>query len=56
MLIDFEGPDSRWEELLIRSSRFQQRIEQARKSITEGRTISIEELREKHSIKSEDEQ
>jgi len=56
MLIGFQDPDEWWEELLIRSPRFQQRVAQAQKSVAEGRTASIEELREKYGIKSEDEQ
>jgi prevent-host-death family protein len=50
ILIGFEDPEARWEELLLRAPRFRERVAQARGSLREGRGLSIEELREKHSI------
>jgi prevent-host-death family protein len=53
MLIGFEDPDDWWEEMLLRNPRFQERIEQARQSIREGKGITLEELRKKHNIPSQ---
>ena len=53
ILIGFEDPEAWWEELLLRDPRFQARVAQARSSLREGKGISIEELREKHNIKSQ---
>lgn len=50
MLIGFEDPDDWWEELLLRNPRLQERIEQARQNIREGKGITLEELRKKHNI------
>lgn len=50
ILIGFEDPEAWWEELLLRDPRFRERVAQARGSVSEGRGISIEELREKHDI------
>lgn len=52
ILIGFEHPDAWWEELLLRDPRFRERVAQARESVREGRSLSIEELREKHDIQS----
>jgi prevent-host-death family protein len=53
ILIGFEDPEAWWEELLLRDPRFRERVAQARSSLRDGRGISIEELREKHNIKSQ---
>jgi prevent-host-death family protein len=53
ILIGFEDPEAWWEELLLRDPRFKARVAQARSSLREGQGISIEQLREKHSIKSQ---
>ena len=53
ILIGFEDPEAWWEELLLRDPRFQARVAQARSSLRDGKGISIEELREKHNIKSQ---
>jgi prevent-host-death family protein len=52
MLIGFEAPEAWWDEMLLRDPRFQERVAQARSSLRNGQGISIETLREKHSIKS----
>jgi hypothetical protein len=52
LLIGFEDPDDWWEEMLLRNPRFQERIEQARQSLREGKGITLEELREKYDIPS----
>ena len=54
MLIGFEDPDDWWEELLLRPPRFQERIEQARHSIAEGKGITLEELRSRLNIPTQD--
>ena len=53
ILIGFEDPEAWWEELLLRDPRFRARVAQARSSLRDGQGISIEQLREKHSIKSQ---
>jgi prevent-host-death family protein len=53
ILIGFEDPEAWWEELLLRDPRFRERVTQARGSLRSGQGISIEQLREKHSIKSQ---
>ena len=53
VLIGFEDPEAWWEELLLRDPRFRERVAQARSSLRDGQGISIEQLREKHNIKSE---
>jgi len=53
ILIGFEDPEAWWEELLLRDPRFRERVAQARSSLRDGRGISIEQLREKHNIKSQ---
>lgn len=53
ILIGFEDPECWWEELLLRDPRFKTRVAQARQSLREGQGISIEQLREKHSISSQ---
>lgn len=53
ILIGFEDPEAWWEELLLRDPRFKARVAQARSSLRDGQGISIEQLREKHSIKSQ---
>ena len=53
ILIGFDDPEAWWEELLLRDPRFKERIAQARGSLREGQGITIEELREKHDIKSQ---
>ncbi len=50
LLIGFEDPEDWWEEMLLRNPRFQERIEQARQSLREGKGITLEELRKKHNI------
>lgn len=52
LLIGFSDPEDWWEELLLRNPRFQNRIEQARQSLREGKGITLEELRQKHNIPS----
>jgi len=54
ILIGFEDPEAWWEELLLRDPRFRARVAQARGSLRDGQGISIEELREKHNIKSQE--
>jgi len=53
ILIGFEDPEAWWEELLLRDPRFKARVAQARSSLRDGQGISIEQLREKHSIQSQ---
>ena len=53
ILIGFEDPEAWWEELLLRDPRFRARVARARGSLLDGQGISIEELREKHGIKSQ---
>jgi prevent-host-death family protein len=53
ILIGFKDPESWWEELLLRDPRFKERVAQARSSLRDGQGISIEQLREKHRIKSQ---
>ncbi len=53
ILIGFEDPEAWWEELLLRDPRFRERVAQARESLRAGQGISIEQLREKHNIKSQ---
>jgi prevent-host-death family protein len=53
ILIGFEDPEAWWEELLLRDPRFRERVAQARSSLRDGQGISIEQLREKHNIKSQ---
>ena len=53
MLIGFEDPEDWWEEMLLRNPRFQERVEQARQSLREGKGITLEEMRKKHDIPSE---
>jgi len=53
ILIGFEDPEAWWEELLLRDPHFRERVAQARGSLRDGQGISIEELREKHGIKSQ---
>jgi prevent-host-death family protein len=50
LLIGFGDPDDWWEEMLLRNPRFQERVEQARQSLREGKGITLEELREKYDI------
>lgn len=50
LLIGFADTEDWWEELLLRSPRFQERLEQARQSLREGKGITLEELRKKHNI------
>jgi hypothetical protein len=50
----FDTPDDWWEELLLRTPRFQARVEQARHSVAEGEGITLEELRSKHNIPAQD--
>jgi prevent-host-death family protein len=52
LLIGFADTDDWWEELLLRNPRFQERLEQARQSLREGKGITLEELRKKHNIPS----
>ena len=54
ILIGFEDPEAWWEELLLRDPRFRARVAQARGSLRDGQGISIEELREKHNINSQE--
>lgn len=49
----FEDPKAVWEELLLRDSRFRERVAQARDSVREGSGLSIAELREKYAIRSQ---
>jgi hypothetical protein len=51
---EFESPEDRWEELLLRNPRFQERVEQARHSVAEGEGITLEGLRSKHNIAAQD--
>jgi prevent-host-death family protein len=53
ILIGFEDPEAWWEELLLRDPRFKARVAQARSRLRDGQGITIEQLREKHSIKSQ---
>ncbi len=53
ILIGFEDPEAWWEELLLRDPRFKARVAQARSRLRDGQGISIEQLREKHSIQSQ---
>ena len=53
MLIGFADPEDWWEEMLLRNPRFQERVEQARQSLREGKGIVLEELRKKHNIPSQ---
>lgn len=50
ILIGLEDPDDLWEELLLRDPRFVEHVAQARQSLKDGKGITIEALREKHSI------
>lgn len=50
ILIGFEDPEAWGEELLVRDPRFRERVAQARSSLREGRSITIEQLRAKHGI------
>lgn len=52
LLIGFADTEDWWEELLLRNPRFQERLEQARQSLREGKGITLEELRKKHNIPS----
>jgi len=53
ILIGFEDPEAWWEELLLRDPSFKDRVSQARSNLRDGKGISIEALREKHSIKAQ---
>lgn len=53
ILIGFEDPEAWWEELLLLDPRFRERVAQARSSLRDGQGITIEQLREKHDIKSQ---
>ena len=48
ILIGFEDAEDWWEELLLRDPRFQERINQERGHLREGRGVSVEELREQY--------
>lgn len=52
LLIGFEDPEDWWEELLLRNPRFQERVEESRQSIREGKGITLDALRKKHNIPS----
>ena len=48
ILIGLEDTEDWWEDLMIRDSRFEAEIAQARQSLKEGQGISIEKLRSKY--------
>lgn len=52
ILIGLKDPEDLWEELLLRNPGFVERIAQARKSLKEGKGISIEEMRAKYNSQS----
>ncbi|MBR8838830.1 MAG: type II toxin-antitoxin system prevent-host-death family antitoxin [Stigonema ocellatum SAG 48.90 = DSM 106950] len=49
ILIGLEDAEDWWEELLLREPRFETEIAQARQSLTQGKGISIEQLRAKYA-------
>lgn len=50
LLIGLEDPEDWWEELLLHSQAFRERIAQARQNLREGKGISIEQLRAKYEF------
>ena len=52
ILIGLEDPEDLWEELLLRNPDFVERIAQARKSLKEGKGISMEQMRAKYNSQS----
>ncbi|HAZ49395.1 MAG TPA: prevent-host-death protein [Cyanobacteria bacterium UBA11369] len=52
ILIGLEDPEDLWEELLLRNPDFVERIAQARKSLKEGKGISMEQMRAKYDSRS----
>lgn len=49
ILIGLEDAEDWWEELLLRSPRFETEIARARQSLKQGKGISIEELRARYA-------
>ena len=50
ILIGLADSEDWWEELLLHSPGFIERIKQARKSLREGKGISIEQMRAKYGV------
>lgn len=50
ILIGLEDAEDWWEELMLRDSRFEVEIAQARQSLKEGKGISIEEMKAKYGV------
>jgi prevent-host-death family protein len=49
ILIGLEDAEDWWEELMLRDPRFEAEIAQARQSLKEGKSISIEEMKAKYT-------
>jgi prevent-host-death family protein len=52
MLVGFEDSEDWWEELLLRDPRFKARVAQARKSLREGKGITLEQFREEYGLET----
>ena len=50
MLVGFEDPEDWWEELLLRDPRLKTRVAEARKSLREGKGITLEQFRAQHDL------
>ncbi|MEQ8974255.1 MAG: prevent-host-death protein [Coleofasciculus sp. C1-SOL-03] len=50
ILIGLEDSEDWWEELLLQNPQFLKRIEKARRSLREGKGISLEEMRKKYEL------
>ncbi|MBC8123460.1 MAG: type II toxin-antitoxin system Phd/YefM family antitoxin [Gemmatimonadaceae bacterium] len=50
ILIGLEDAEDWWEELILRDPRFEVEIAQARQSLKEGKSISIEEMKAKYAV------
>lgn len=50
LLIGLEDPEDWWEKLLLHHPSFLERIARSRKSLREGKGVSIEEIRAKYDL------
>lgn len=50
ILIGLDDADDWWEALLLRDPQFQARVAQARKSLREGKGVTIEQVREHYDL------
>lgn len=50
LLIGLEDSEDWWEELLLQNPQFLKRIEKARRSLREGKGISLEQMRKKYEL------